>query len=58
LEADAKEILGSDRFEIAYSFIKKNYCENREELGALLGVSTLPNAIKLIDVITMIERYE
>jgi NIMA (never in mitosis gene a)-related kinase len=58
LEADARKILGSDKFQLAYDFIKKNYCENREELAVLLGVGTLPNAIKLVDVITMIERYE
>jgi serine/threonine protein kinase len=58
LEADARRMLGKEKYEIAYGFIRKNFCENRQQLAALLGLTELPAAINLVDGITMIERYE
>jgi NIMA (never in mitosis gene a)-related kinase len=57
LETDAKRLLGEEKYEIAYRFVKENYCENREQLAKLLKEENVPPAVKLIEAITMIERY-
>jgi NIMA (never in mitosis gene a)-related kinase len=58
LEAKARRLLGDEKYGIAYRFVKENYCENREELAKLLKEEKVPPAVKLIEAITMIERYE
>lgn len=57
-EQEAKKRLGDEKYQIAYEFIKEHWIDDREQLPEMLGLSYLPETeIKLIEIITMIERY-
>lgn len=59
LESEVRARLGDEKYQIAHDFVKEHFMEDREQLPHLLDMETLPEAeLKIIDVITMIERYD
>ena len=59
LESEVRARLGDEKYQIAHDFVKVHFMDDREQLPHLLDMESLPEAeLKLIDVITMIERYD
>ncbi|KAH0789194.1 CAMK family protein kinase [Histomonas meleagridis] len=59
LETECKELLGEEKYNLAYEFIKENWTEKREMISDVLKIDYYPEReIKMIEAITMIERFQ